>query len=321
LRRPAFDDDRLAGGEPVAVRLGLVGLGNLGGQLAASLLRAGFALTVCDLERSRADRLLEHGASWAETPRRVAEASDSVLTCLPSQAAVARVVTGEDGVFAGLRPGGTWIETSTSDRRETAQLAALAAERGIGTLEAPVTGGVHLAATGAITVIAGGERDVFESHRSVLSALGDRVFYVGPLGAAAALKVITNLLAFIHVVAAGEALMLARRAGLDLADAFDVIRASSGSSFVLETEGQLILNGSYDIGFTIDLALKDLGLAAELGRESGVPLELTELVRRTFEQARDQYGGEAWSTAVVKLLEDELGVDLRAPGFPARLHD
>ena len=301
------------------MRLGFVGLGNLGGHLAASLLRAGFELTVCDLDRERAVALLEAGASWADTPRAVAEASDTVLTCLPTSAAVTAVVEGPDGVLAGVRPGSTWIDTSTSDRQETLRLAELAAERGTAVLEAPVTGGVHLAATGEITVIAGGDRAVFDAHRPVFEAMGRRVFYVGPLGNAGALKVITNMLAFVHLVATGEALMLAKCAGLDLAESFEVIRASSGTSFVFETEGQLILNGSSDVGFTLDLALKDLGFASKLGSELGVPLELETLVEQIFARARDEYGGGTWSTAVVRLLEDAVGTDLRAPGFPARL--
>lgn len=306
-------------GQAPPTKLGFVGLGNLGGHLAASLLRAGFELTVCDLDPQRAARLVEEGASWANTAREAAKASDTVLTCLPSPAAVAAVLEGPDGVLSGLRPGGTWIDTSTNDRHELIRLAGLAAEHGVEILEAPVTGGVHLASTGELTVIVGGDTTVFERHRSLLDAVGRHVFHVGPLGSATTLKVITNLLAFVHLVAAGEALMLARASGLELARAFDVIRASSGTSFVLETEGQLILNGSYDIGFTLDLAVKDLKFARELGEELGVPLELEELVERTFVRARTVYGGDTWSTAVVRLLEDAVGKDLRAPGFPARL--
>ncbi len=133
------------------------------------------------------------------------------------------------------------------------------------------------------------------------------------------IKVITNMLAFIHLVAAGEALMLAKRGGLDLRQAFEAIKASSGNSFVHETEGQVILNGSYDIGFTMDLALKDLGLALDLGRESGVPLDLAARTREQFVEAQARYGGSAWSPMVVRLLEEAVGVDLRAPGFPATL--
>jgi 3-hydroxyisobutyrate dehydrogenase len=168
-------------------------------------------------------------------------------------------------------------------------------------------------------VIAGGDEAVFAAHRDVLDAMGGRVIHVGPLGKASVIKIITNMLAFIHLVAAGEALMLAKRGGIPLETAYEVIRASSGNSFVHETESQVILNGSYDIGFTMDLALKDLGFALELGQELAVPLALAGLVEETFRQAREAYGGAAWSSQVVKLLEDELGVDLRAPGFPARL--
>jgi 3-hydroxyisobutyrate dehydrogenase-like beta-hydroxyacid dehydrogenase len=259
------------------------------------------------------------GATVAASPRAVAAASDAVVTCLPSPAAVTAVVAGPDGLLEGLRPGGTWIDCSTNDLHELRRLAELAAAQGVETLEAPVTGGVHLAAAGEITVIVGGDAAVAADHRALFDALGRSVHHVGPLGAASALKVITNLLAFVHLVADGEALMLARRAGLDLGQAWEVIRASSGASFVHETEGQLILNGSYDIGFTMDLALKDLGLARDLAHEGGVPLELGAVVEDVVRRARDAYGGSAWSTMVVRLLEDAVGVDLRAPGFPASL--
>jgi 3-hydroxyisobutyrate dehydrogenase len=301
------------------VRLGFVGLGNLGRHLAASLLRAGFPLTVHDLRAEAAEPLVAAGAVRADSPRAVAEASDAVFTCLPTPAAVADVVAGSMGLLEGLRRGGTWIESSTNDGHEVQRLAALAAAVGVHCLEAPVTGGVHLAATGEITVLVGGDAEVYAAHAPVFAAIGGKVFHVGPLGSASTIKVITNLLAFVHVVAVGEALMLARRAELDLAQSFEVIRASSGTSFVHESESQVILNGSYDIGTTIDVACKDLTLALELGREHGVPLELGELVERSFVRARERYGGQAWSTMVVKLLEDDLGVDLRAPGFPAKL--
>jgi 3-hydroxyisobutyrate dehydrogenase len=301
------------------LRLGFIGLGNLGGHLAASLLRAGFPLTVNDRNEAAALPLLDAGAVWAGSPRDVAAASDSVFTCLPSPSAVAEVLAGESGVLDGLASGGTWIDSSTNDRRELQRLATLAEARGVRCLEAPVTGGVHLAASGEITVLVGGDADVYLAHLPAFEAIGGRIFHIGPFGSASVIKVITNMLAFTHLVAAGEALMLARRAGLDLAQSFEVIKASSGTSFVHETESQVILNGSYDIGFTIDLACKDLGFAHELGDELGVPLELANLVEQTFVRAREEYGGSAWSPMVVKLLEDALGTDLRAPGFPPQI--
>jgi 3-hydroxyisobutyrate dehydrogenase len=301
------------------VNVGFVGLGNLGRHLAARALAGGFPLTVHDRDESAVAALVAAGATPAASPRAVAEASDCVITCLPSPSAVSEVVAGPGGITEGLRRGGTWIDMSTNDAHELERLAAVLAERGIATLECPVTGGVHKAAAGEITVIAGGDEAVFAAQRELLEAIGGRVIHVGPLGKASVIKVITNMLAFIHLVAAGEALMLARRGGIPLATAYEVIRASSGNSFVHETESQVILNGSYDIGFTMDLALKDLGFALELGRELEVPLELASLVEATFVRAHEQYGGAAWSSQVVKLLEDALGVDLRAPGFPAQL--
>ena len=195
----------------------------------------------------------------------------------------------------------------------------MAAAQGVETLESPVTGGVHLAASGQLTVIVGGRAEVFAKHRPALQAMGAKIFHVGPVGKASVIKVITNMLAFIHLVAAGEALMLAKRGGIDLAQAFEIIKASSGNSFVHETESQVILNGSYNINFTMDLACKDLGFAMQLGRDFGVPLDLAGHTAQTFIRARAAYGGSAWSSQVVKLLEDSLGTDLRAPGFPEQL--
>ena len=300
-------------------RLGFIGLGNLGFHLASSLLRAGFALTVHDLNKSAAASLLATGATWADSPQQVAEQVDSVFTCLPSSKAVSSVVSGEQGILAGLKAGGAWIDMSTNERTETLRLSALAAEKGINALESPVTGGVHKAAAGNITVLVGGDAAIYQAHLPALQAMGNPVLYMGQLGNAAIIKVITNMLAFIHLVAAGEALMLAKQGGIDLAQAFEAIKASSGNSFVHETESQVILNGSYNINFTMDLACKDLGFAMQLGRDFGVPLDLAGLTEQTFIRARSQYGGSAWSSQVVKLLEDALGTDLRAPGFPAVL--
>jgi 3-hydroxyisobutyrate dehydrogenase len=301
------------------MRYAFIGLGNLGSHLAASLVRGGFDVTVHDLNRQAAERHIALGARWAAIPAEAASGVDAVITCLPSPRASAAVLTGERGVLGALKRGGTWIEMSTTDQNEIARIAKIAAARGIDVLEAPVTGGVHRAAAGEISVLVGGEKKVFDTHRPALEAMGGEIFHMGPLGSAAVIKVITNMLAFIHLVAAGEALMLAKRGGLDLAQAFAAIKASSGNSFVHETESQVILNGSYNIGFTMDLACKDLGFALDFGRKFGVPLELAGLTEQTFIRARQQFGGEAWSSMVVKLLEDALKTDLRAPGFPAVL--
>ena len=298
------------------MRYAYIGLGNLGGHLAESLAKAGFSLIVHDRDtrlRARFDAL---GVDWADVAAEAAADADAVITCLPSPAVSEAVLT---QILPVMNEGADWIEMSTLGRAEMLRLAATAEARGQGVLECPVTGGVHLAAQGKITVLAGGDGALVARHRPALEAMGGRIFHMGPLGSAALIKVITNMLAFIHLVADGEALMLAKRGGLDLKTAWEAIAASSGSSFVHETEGQLILNGSYDIAFTMDLALKDLGFAMRFGRDFGVPLDLASMTEQTFLKGRAAYGGGAQSTQIVKLLEDVLGTDLRAEGFPARL--
>jgi len=298
------------------LRYGFIGLGNLGKHLAANLARGGFDLTVHDLDRHSADIVLAAGASWAASVAEVATDCDALITCLPSPKASAAVM---DQALPVMRPGSTWIEMSTNDFAEIEALAARAAERGVASLTCPVTGGVHRAAAGEITVLVGGAPQIFEQHRAALSAMGGKVIHLGGFEQAAVTKVVTNMLAFIHLIAAGEALMLCAKAGVDLGAAFAAIAASSGNSFVHETESKVILNGSYDIGFTMDLACKDAGFALEFGRRFGVPLRLAGVMEQTFIEGRAKYGGAAWSSMIVKLLEDSVGTPLRAPGFPAQL--
>jgi 3-hydroxyisobutyrate dehydrogenase len=298
------------------LRYGFVGLGHLGRHLAANLARRGFDLTVFDLDRKAADLALGAGAQWATSVAELAAGCDGLITCLPSPKASAAVM---DLALPALRAGSTWIEMSTNDFAEIEALATRGQRLGINTLACPVTGGVHRAEAGAITVLVGGAQADFERHRAALQAMGGKVIYLGGIEQAAVTKVVTNMLAFIHLIAAGEALMLCAKAGVDLRAAFDAIAASSGNSFVHETESKVILNGSYDIGFTMDLACKDAGFALEFGRRFGVPLRLAGLMEQTFIEGRAKYGGAAWSSMIVKLLEDAVGTPLRAPGFPARL--
>jgi 3-hydroxyisobutyrate dehydrogenase len=298
------------------MKYGYIGLGNLGGHVAACLIRGGFDLVVYDRDPALAARHAAMGAKIGTSAADVAAQVDHVFTCLPSPAVSERVL---EEMLPHLRKGATWIENSTLGRDDIIRLGAVAQAAGVNVLECPVTGGVHLAARGEITVLAGGDKALFDTHLPALKAIGNRHFHMGPLGSAAIIKVITNMLAFIHLKACGEALMLAKRGGLDLGQAWHAIAASSGTSFVHETEGALILNGSYDIAFNIDLALKDLGFALGFGREFGVPLDLASITNQTYVAARAAYGGEAQSPMIAKLLEDLLHTDLRAEGFPARL--
>jgi 3-hydroxyisobutyrate dehydrogenase len=298
------------------MKYGYIGLGNLGANCAACLVRDGFDVTVFDVNPDNAKALLAAGATWANSAAEVAQNVDHVITCLPSPSVTQKVLS---EILPAMRDGASWIEMSTLGRDDVLRFAEVAKVHGIQMLELPVTGGVHLAAQGKITMLPGGEKELVDLHMPALKSMGDRVFHMGPLGSSSIIKVITNMLAFIHLKACSEALMLAKRGGLDLGLAWHAIAASSGNSFVHETEGALILNGSYDIAFNIDLALKDLGFALEFGREFGVPLDLASMTNQTYVAAKAAYGGDAQSPMIAKLLEDVLNTDLRADGFPARL--
>jgi 3-hydroxyisobutyrate dehydrogenase len=303
------------------MKIGFIGLGNVGAKLAGSLQRNGFELTVRDLEASAAEPLLAAGATWAESPRALAQAADLIITCLPSPAAVSNVMEADDGVIAGLAPGKIWLEMSTTDEAEVKRLAKQVHAVGASALDGPVSGGCHRAATGNISIFVGGERAAFEQALPALTVMGRRILHTGPIGSASVLKVVTNYLASVHLVALGEAMMVAKRTGINLATTFEAIRISSGNSFVNETESQVILNGSYNINFTMDLVVKDMSLFEGLAVRSEVPLELSPLVLDIFRDGHERYGSRAWSSMIVKRLEEACGTDLRAPGFPEEIVD
>ena len=298
------------------MKLAYIGLGNLGEHIAMNLVKAGHEVAVFDLNEETGKALIAAGARWASSAADAATGAEAVLTCLPSTRAIEIVVT---EILTVMPAGSAWLDNSTNDRDVIMRLAETAAAQGVRAVEAPVTGGVHLAKAGEITVILGGDDEVVQEFMPIFQIIGNRIFHVGAVGQASKIKAITNMLAFIHLVADGEALMLAKKGGIDLKTAYDVIQASSGNSFVHETEGQLVLNGSYQIDFSIDLVLKDLGFIDDMSREYNVPVELASLVRQTYIRGKAQYGGDAESPMIVKLLEDACGTDLRADGFPAHL--
>ena len=303
------------------LRIGFIGLGNVGSQLAGNLLRHGVDLTVRDIDAGRVAPLVACGARAAGSPRELAAAVEVVITCLPSPAVCAAVMEGEDGVLAGMARGALWLEMSTTDHEEVSRLAARVAACGATALDCPVSGGCHRAASGNISIFAGGTRAAFERALPVLAILGQRILHTGPLGSASQLKVLTNYLCTVHLAALAEALTVARVAGLDLNTAYEAIRISSGNSFVHETESQVILNGSRDINFTMDLVIKDVGLFDALARAHGVPLELSPLVLTIFRDGARRYGGRELSPNIIRRLEEACGVQVLGAGFPAQLAD
>jgi 3-hydroxyisobutyrate dehydrogenase len=304
-----------------AVRVGFIGLGNVGAKLAGTLARNGVHLWVRDQSPEAERPFLDEGAMSAESPLAIAKAVDVVITCLPTVAASAAVLEGQFGLLAGLGPGQVWLEMSTTDPEEIRRLGKRVVSVGARAVDCPVSGGCHRAATGNISIFAGCDRATFERVLPILGVLGRQILHTGEIGTASTLKVMTNFLATANLLSLTEALTTMAAAGVDLATSYEAIRISSGNSFVHETESQLILNGSRDIGFTIDLVLKDIGLFQTIAERHRVPLELNPLMIDVFGDGKSRYGGGEWSDQIVRRLEDATGLSVTAPGFPAQLVD
>ena len=303
------------------MKIGFIGLGNVGGKLAGSLLRNKFDLTVRDLEENLIKKFNNKGAKVANSPKELAEQVDLIITCLPSPEICAEVMESEKGVIKGLSENKIWLEMSTTDESEVKRLGKLVSEKKAIPLDGPVSGGCHRAETGNIAIFVGGERKSFEKILPILTTMGRKILHTGKLGSASILKVITNYLASVHLAALGEAWTVAKKSNLDLKKAYKGIAVSSGNSFVHETESQVILNGSYNINFTMDLVKKDMNLFNELSKKLSTPLEISPFVLNIFKDAQRKYGSRAWSSMVVKRLEDKFNTNFRAPGFPEELID
>jgi 3-hydroxyisobutyrate dehydrogenase len=303
------------------MKIGFIGLGNVGGKLAGSLLRNGHDLTVRDLDESLVAEFTGRGARSAASPREIGESCELIITCLPSPVASAAVAEGVDGFLAAMRPGQIWLEMSTTDYEEVIRLGALVEARGGLFMECPVSGGCHRADTGNISIFAGGSREAFDKVLPMLKSMGRRILHTGALGTASQLKVMTNYLCTVHLVALAEALTTCKAAGLDMNTTYEAIRISSGNSFVHETESQVILNGSRDINFTMDLVSKDIGLFDEIAQEHNVPLEVSPLIVRLFKEARAQYGDREFSPNIIRRYEEPLGLKVLGTGFPDQMLD
>ena len=303
------------------MRIGFIGLGNVGGKLAGSLLRNGFDLTVRDLDRAVARPFLDAGARWGESPAQMMEDADAVITCLPTPAASSTVLEAGDGLLSAMGEGRIWMEMSTTDEAEVRRLGEKVSALGGEPVDCPVSGGCHRADTGNISIFAGCERPTFERVLPLLTAMGRRILHTGPLGSASILKVVTNYLATANLVSCCEAMVTAKAAGLDLNTAWEAMRISSGNSFVHETESQVILNGSRDISFTMDLVSKDIGLFQALAERCGVPVELNPILVEIFKDGEARYGSREWSPNIIRRLEEDTGLAILAPGFPAQMID
>ena len=303
------------------MKIGFIGLGNVGGKLAGSLIRNNFDVTVREIDQSLTNEFKKLGAKVAKSPKELAEKTDLIITSLPSPEVSAEVMESEDGILNGLSENKIWLEMSTTDEDEVKRLGKKVISKKAIPLDGPVSGGCHRAATGNIAIFVGGDRKAFEKILPALTVMGRKVLHTGELGSASVLKVITNYLASVHLVALGEAWTVAKKSNLDLTKTFKGIAVSSGNSFVHETESQVILNGSYNINFTMDLVLKDTGLFDNLAKKLNAPLEISPKIVEIFKDGQKKYGSRAWSSMIVKRMEDLNKIDFRADGFPDELVD
>ena len=303
------------------MKVGFIGLGNVGAKLAGSILRNGYELTVRDLDPEAAKPFLDQGAEWADSPREMAEICDMVITCLPSPSACSAVMEAEDGIIAGLSAGKIWAEMSTTDESEVKRIGALVLANGAAPVDCPVSGGCHRAATGNIAIFAGCSRDTFERALPILKSMGRRILHTGELGSASTLKVMTNYLATANLVTLCEALVTSKAAGMDLNTTYEAIKISSGNSFSHETESQVILNGSRDINFTMHLVIKDISLFQDIADRNNVPLDISPRLIEIFLDGQDKFGPREWSPNIIRRLEDATGLSILADGFPSEILD
>ncbi|EPJ47107.1 MAG: 3-hydroxyisobutyrate dehydrogenase family protein [Osedax symbiont Rs2] len=303
------------------MKVGFIGLGNAGGQLAGSILRNGYALMVRDLNPEFVADFVSRGATQAASARELAQYCDVIITCLPSPQVCSQVMEADDGVLAGISQGKIWLEMSTTDEAEMRRIAALVEAKGALPVDCPVSGGCHRAGTGNISIFAGCKRETFERVLPVLTTMGRRILHTGELGSASILKVITNYLCTVHLAALSEALTAAKVLGMDMNVTYEAIKASSGNSFVHETESQVILNGSRDISFTMDLVLKDVGLFDQIAKRHNLPLELAPLMVEIFTDGKNRYGPREFSPNIIRRLEDACDVQVLGKGFPSQMTD
>ena len=303
------------------MKVGFIGLGNAGGKLAGSLLRNGFDLTVRDLNDSLVNEFVARGASTIDSPKEMAELCDIVITCLPSPKACSEVMESKNGIIAGLSRGKNWLEMSTTDEAEIRRIGLLVESTGALPVDCPVSGGCHRADTGNISIFAGCKREAFEKALPILKTMGRRVLHTGDLGTASTLKVMTNYLATVNLVSISEALTTMKVLGMDMNVTYEAIKASSGNSFVHETESQVILNGSRDISITMDLVSKDVGIFNELAARKGLDLEVATMIVDIFKDGEERYGPRELSPNIIKRLEERANVDVLGVGFPPEMVD
>ncbi|WP_438391906.1 NAD(P)-dependent oxidoreductase [Caballeronia sp. DA-9] len=285
------------------MKIAFIGLGNMGAPMAANLAKAGFDLILHDIDKGKAADLLKDGARWAETVHEAVQNVEVVMTSLPTPSIIRHVAI-EGGLLDGLQRGATWIELSTNNLNVWREICSLAQERDVHTLDAPISGGAEGALAGTLTVLVGGEKEIFEKYQNIFAAIGKRIEYLGASGTGYVAKISQVVLCYLHSIALSEALMLGVKGGVDAAKMLTIIQNSTGRSYVADRYGPSILGGDYDPTFELGLALKDMSLTLELAEQVSADLPLCKHVESIYGQAVQQFGKGAPHLMAVKLLEE-----------------
>ncbi len=298
-------------------RIGFIGLGNVGEKLAKNLIYNN-KIYIFDKNKKTKLKFRNKNIIFCKNLEYLANNVEIIITCLPSPREVSNVI---NLIIPYINKSHLWIEMSTTDKNEMIRLSKLFIKKGGKVLESPITGGEHRAKSGNISILTAGNKKSFKKAFPILKKLGHKIIFCGKIGNASILKVITNYLASLHLLGIGEALSVAKKNKIDLGLAYKAILISSGNSFVNETETKVILGGSYDVGFTMDLASKDITLFNQLAKENKIPIDLGKIVNEKFKEGIIKLGERSYSTSIVKLIEKECKIKLRAKNFPKKLID
>lgn len=295
------------------MRIAFLGLGDIGGLMAAHLAREPFELAVWNRTQSKADAFAAaYKARAARTPADAVRGADVVITCLPSSVEVEAVLHGENGMLEALRKGAVLIDCTSGDPPTSRSIAAELGGRGVEFIDAPVSGGTTAAKSGSLTVMWGGESTVFERVRPVIEAFGKKIVHAGPVGAGDALKAVNNALLAVHILSAAEGLAILVKAGVDPKIGLDVINASSGRSNSSENLiPQRVITRAFPRTFRLALLEKDIGIAAVMAEDLSVKTPIISLTAERFHEAREKLGEQADHVEAVKIVEQENGVEIK----------
>ena len=302
--------------------IGVIGLGNAGLPILNNLIKTKkYQLIAYDIDEHKLN-LLPENITRASSIKELAQKCHATITCLPKPEHVLQAVEGKEGLLENASPGMVWIDTSTTDFKQSQELEKKALTNNVSMLEATLTGGVHALQNNNMVSLAGGNKEIFNEWKELIQdAIGEVVVLCGDIGAGAIAKVVSNMLAFTNMVAASESMMIAKKPGLDLENFFDAIRVSAGNSFAWETVVPHIFNQKYEAGFTMDLACKDMKLCYLLGEHLKIPLDLHMEVKKKMEKAKSQYGDNEGCYVYPRTLEDELNEPLSLNGWDNWCYD